>query len=182
MSTYFEQGRYRGRINAQGFTEASTGNPQFFITFDVLGVYDPASPEGPRPTKQGTRTIFRAITDATIDYLLEDLKSLGYDKQSFAFLDPGQHEHHSFVGQEIDAICTHKEHNGAMNEKWSLSRGGGQLNVKPVDSTAIRRLDALFGAKLKANASSSKKPAPQPVASRGEAPWDGGQGDDDIKF
>lgn len=165
MSITYAQARYRGRIVSQALSESSTGNTQFVLTFDVLGVYDPTQPEALLTTTPGQRSIFRSITEKTIEYFLEDLKYLGFDKGTFGALDPASQNHHSFVGQEIDALCSHEEYNGAQKERWQLSRGGGGLTLKPVDSKAVRSLDALFGAKLKQNAApSAKKPAKQQAA------------------
>lgn len=165
MSITYAQARYRGRVVSQALSETGTGNTQFVLTFDILGVYDPTQPEGLLQTTPGQRSVFRVITEKTIEYFLEDLKYLGFDKGTFGALDPASPNHHSFVGQEIDALCSHEEYEGKMKERWQLSRGGGGLNLKPVDSKAVRSLDALFGAKLKANAApSAKKPATQQKA------------------
>ncbi len=166
MSITYQAGRYRGRIVAQALSETSTGNTQFVLTFDVLGLYDPTQPETLAMAPEGQRSVFRVITEKTIDYFMEDLKYLGFDKATFGALDPSSPNHHSFAGQEIDVICSHEEYEGKQREKWSLSRGGGGLNLKPVDNKAVRRLDSLFGAKLKANAApTSKKAATQQAAS-----------------
>lgn len=165
MSISYEKGRYRAVIASQTMSESSTKNTQFVLTFDLLGMYDPTEPDALRPVQHGQRSVFRAITEKTIDYFLEDLKYLGYDKPSFANLDPSHPQCHNFKGQEIDVICDHETYQDKLREKWSLSRGGG-LNLKPADNTAVRKLDALFGSKLKQNAApTTKRPEPQPAAS-----------------
>lgn len=139
-------------------SETKTGKPQFVLTFDLLGLRDPTQPDTLIRVTPGQRSCFRVITEKTIDYVIEDLKYLGYDKPSFGPLDPSSPQHHSFKGQEIDVVCTHEDYEGNMQERWSLSRGGG-LNLKPVDNATMRKLDSLFGGKLKANASPSAKTA-----------------------
>lgn len=159
MSIVYAPGRYRGVIAAQALSETKNGNTQLVLTVDLLGAYDPSQPDSLVRVQTGQRSVFRVITEKTIDYVLEDLKYLGYDKPTFGPLDPAHPEHHSFKGQDVDLICAHEEYNGQEQERWSLSRGGG-LNLKPVDNTTVRKLDALFGAKLKANAAPTSKAAP----------------------
>lgn len=159
MSIVYQPGRYKGVVAAQAMSETKTGNTQFVLTIDLLGFCDPSQPDSLTRVPPGQRSVFRVITDKTIDYVLEDLKYLGYDKPTFGPLDPSHPQHHSFKGQEVDLICAHEEYNEQMQEKWSLSRGGG-LNLKPLDNAALRKLDALYGAKLKANAAPTSKSAP----------------------
>lgn len=159
MSIYYPPGRYRGRVVGQAMTMTKKEEPQFVLTFDLVGLYDPSQPEALAAVNPGQRSVFRVINQNTIDYMIQDLQYLGFDKASFGLLDPSVDGHHSFIGREIDALCSHEEYEGAQREKWQLSRGGGGMNLKPADNTAMRKLDALFGAKLKANAAPTKKSA-----------------------
>jgi len=154
----YDPGRYKAVVAAQAMSETKTQKTQFVLSFDLLGMCDPTQPDSLIRVTPGQRSCFRVLTEKTIDYFLEDLKHLGYDKPSFGPLDPSHPQHHSFKGQEIDVICAHEEYEGNMQERWSLSRGGG-LNLKPVDNAALRKLDSLWGGKLKANASPSAKTA-----------------------
>lgn len=164
MSVFYEKGRYRCRISKQGLTAASTGTTQFFLQFDVLARV--IGPNAEAEVQQYTRTMFRAITEKTIPYLLEDLQALGFHGGSFAELDPDNSSHQSFVGQEIAMYCNHEtDQKGSPREKWGVARSAGEMEVRPPEKTEIRKLDALFGKQLRAacGTHSNVKPMPQPL-------------------
>src|SRR5436305_14882406 len=84
-----EQGNYRGRIGDYGVYQSTAGqqHPPVFVTSGLTGRYDPATGElGPCPPE--TRTYTKAITSKTIDWVLADLKAIGFDRDGFRYLDP----------------------------------------------------------------------------------------------
>ena len=173
-----ETGVYVCRILEQGLSEATTGTPQFWLRFEVLGKPDPANPDNYLAASvKRERTMFRAITEKTIDMLTEDLEQLGFQGTSFRDLQPGTPNHYSFVGQDIDMYCKHETYNGAPHEKWQLSRPGGGMDLKELEPTKLRQLDALFGKALKGIAKPAGAAAARP-ASNGTAA--AAVSDDDI--
>lgn len=154
MSLYYDVGLYLGQVTAQAMGETKNGNTQFVLTFNVLGKIDQTEPDKLIQCEQYQRSVFMVFTEKTIDFLLEQLQSIGFHKPSFSFLDPSRPDHQSFVGQEIEFWCKHSEWEGKVSEKWSISNGGG---MKPVQPAAIRKLDAMYGAKLKGAAVESTK-------------------------
>lgn len=164
MSIFYQEGPYVGEIISQALGKAKTGTPQFILQFKVLDggpVY--------------TRTIFMAITEKTVEFVVAALEKLGYGAGTFGALDPSHPNHESFVGRQIDVYCRHEnDQNGNLREKWSISRGASAFKVDPLDNRELRKLDALFGKQL---------PKPAPVSSPPRPLADGTViTDDDIPF
>jgi hypothetical protein len=167
MAAYYEEGRYRGEIVAQALGENKNGNPEIQITATVLALHRPDN-SGTDPVPNYERTVFMTITDKTFDWVLETLRSLGWQGTSFKELDPQMEGHFSFVGVECDLLCKHSEWNGTVREKWSILRqGGNRPQVKPLEHKAVRALDAKFGKKLKELAKGPKA-APAAAKAQGE--------------
>lgn len=144
---FYEKGVYRCEVVSQAMGEASTGTPQFVLRFKVqariLGDEEEAVTEY-------ERTCFRSITEKTIPYFLEDLKTLGFEGGSFKDLDPNTPGYHSFRGAVIDMICNHEnDQKGEPRERWSIRQAGGSIEVKPLEPAKYRQLDNLFGKALK---------------------------------
>lgn len=196
----YEVGRYYGRVTRQAMGETSNGNAQFVLSFLILGKVNLADPGGDLLTcPQGERSVFRTITDKTIDYVIEDLKALGYTKPSFKYLDPGTPGFEDFTGKELEFFCDHKldnrdDHQGELREQWGIARASSGPKVNPLDAKKARGLDALFGKQLKSLAADA---APSTAAPKGRSPAtmdeppveDGNRalqeaaaGDDDIPF
>lgn len=158
MSAFYEVGKYTCEITGQALTTAGTGTPQFMLQFKVLGLTDLDDPtKYIRARAQYTRTFYRAITDKTIPYFIEDLQSLGYVHGSYRFLDPKTEGFQDFTGNYIDMWCAHEEgRDGDDREKWSIARTTGptaakKLEAKPLEASKVRELDNLFGKHLKGN-------------------------------
>lgn len=156
---YFEEGRYRGEIVAQALGQARTGTPQIVLRFKVLEFEN-----GTPVQNQYERTIYRALTVNTMPYVIEDLKTLGYTRDSFRFIDPVDPNHHSFIGQEFVAFCQHKAgQDGGLREQWGIAKdGGGKLEVEPLESKKLRELDNLFGKQLRSELGQGKTTAVAP--------------------
>jgi hypothetical protein len=160
---FYEIGRYACKVTNQALGEAKTGTPQFILQFTVMGKVDPSDPSRYIPgAAQYERTHYRAITDKTIQYFLEDLKILGFKGASFKELDPSNSNFHDFRGQDVDMWCGHENgQDGKPREKWGVARVGSTLEVKPIEPKKLRDLDNLFGKQLKTlSATPGTRPAP----------------------
>jgi hypothetical protein len=138
----YEPGRYRGRITGHGAFKSPAGQqlPTVFLTFDLIGRYDPATGElGPCPP--GTRTFTRAITANTFRWLLADLKTIGFDKNGLKYLDPGVPGAADLCNREVDFVCIHEAYQGLVRERWSIGRGP-RTKLAQGD---LEELDARFG-------------------------------------
>jgi hypothetical protein len=180
-SPFYQPGQYVAEVTQQALGEAGTGTPQFVLRVKILGRPDPAEPDSYVPVQQYERTIYRAITENTIDYVMEDLKTLGFAGNSFSDLDPASPNHQSFAGKQIDVYCKHEDdQKGNTREKWGLSGRQKALEVKPLDSKKTRSLDSLFGKNLKTIAQTAKPAAVQRSVAVADNPH--GITDDDVPF
>lgn len=180
---FYEPGTYRGTITNWGLTKAKTGTPQFFVTFDILGKVDQSAPDAQLISCQaGERTIFRAITDKTIEWITGDLEQLGYPFDSFDQLERQHAAAHDFAGIEIPVRCEPHVYEGKASESWSFAwGGGGKFEATPPNKSEVSKLNALFGKKMKAartapvavagKPSHVGGPVGRPVAATGDIPF-----------
>jgi len=182
VSAFYSVGRYACKITEQAMGEAKTGTPQFVLRFKVMGQVDPEDPSKYIPAEQQyERTHYRAITEKTVPYLMEDLKTLGFQGTSFRDLDPQTPGFHDFRGYDVDMWCAHEpDQSGSNREKWGVARTGGALEVKPLEPKKLRDLDNLFGKHLKGLKSQAPNPTQQPKPQ--EQTVGAGITDDDVPF
>jgi len=153
----YDPGTYWGKVTNQQLGTTSNGNPQFVLSFSVRGIVDPADPEGELlGCPPGERSVYRVITDKTIAFVLEDLARLGFEGDDFAQLDLQTPGCQDFTGLELAFFCQQDTYDGKVREKWGLARGGG-ANIKPLESSDLRSLNAMFGKELKAQSRELKK-------------------------
>lgn len=179
----YEHGRYAVRITDQGFAQAKTGTTQFVLAFDIIGKVDPKDPNTLIAVPEGNRKIYRAITENTITWILDDLKALGVDElTSWSLLDPATPGYIDLTGKEVDANCGSKKgQDGKDYEDWAIAHGTG--GGKPIERAAgkeVQNLDRMFGRFLKKAAvpAARRVPVPQRVAE----PVGVGVTDDDVPF
>lgn len=161
---FYAKGRYVAEVLEQALGKAQTGTVQFVMKVKILSCLTPVSDV----EQQYDRTIFLAITEKTMEYVVPKLQGIGYTRDSLKFLDANLSNHHSFVGQQIEVFCNHEnDREGHLREKWDIAKQGSKpLEVTPVESSALRSLDMLFGRAVKQSGGSAAtaKPKPQPVA------------------
>lgn len=146
----FDPGRYACRSNRVELGEAKTGTAQIVIAFTPLGRIDPADPEGQLIScPDWERTIFRSITDKTIDWVLKDLAVLHYTHETFDYLSTDHPQYDPLRGIDFQATCEHQMYEGKQQERWQIAHAGGSVVVKLLDPKDIRKLNALFGKQLK---------------------------------
>lgn len=170
MSVHYDQGRYSARITGQTLAVNRSGNPELQLQ---ITPYQFHRQDG--PVQLGTdwpRTVYLALTEATLGttdrpgWVLSTLSYLGFAGTSFAELDPENPDHHSFIGRDVEARCTHDAYEGKEREKWTISRPGGSAATGGrIDKKGLRALDARFGKLLKTLATkrhgqSATSPAP----------------------
>jgi hypothetical protein len=163
---FFQPGKYICTVTGQALGETSNHNPQFVLRFKVLGTPDPKDANSYIPTaQQYERTHYRAITEKTIEYFVEDLKTLGFTGASYSELDPSSSRFFDLRGREVEMYCSHEAgQDGGQRERWGIARQATPLEVVPLERSKMRQLDNLFGKHLKGLKQAS---APQP---RGNEP------------
>jgi hypothetical protein len=145
---YYAEGVYVGEVIGQGLGLTKNGNRQFVLQCKILGTpiddsYIPAS-------QQYTRTVYRVITDKTMEYVARDLEALDFDgSNGFGPLDPEHPRHQSFKGHQVNLYCKHEDDlQGFPRERWSIANGAASLTLTPVEKKDIRELDQLYGKML----------------------------------
>jgi hypothetical protein len=174
---YYKPGRYWGKVTHQRVGKTSKGNPQLVISFLILGVVNPADPDGDLLPcgEHYERSVFRVITENTIEYVQADVKKLGWSGEQWHQFDEEAADCVSIVRNELAFSCTHEPHyeTGEPVEKWSIGQNSMGPNVEALSDSEYRKLDAMFGRALKTNGKrtatpTAKKEAPQPAAPSGE--------------
>ena len=152
---HFQIGRYWGKLTNQQFGKAKSGNPQIVFSFLLVGMVDPKDPEGDLlACTQYERSIFRAITEKTVEYVLEDLAALGFTGNSYQQISLDHPHCCDLRDTEIALFCQHEEdnrpeHAGEIRERWSIARANSGPKVDTLDDKDARKLDAMFGKQLK---------------------------------
>lgn len=173
---FYEIGPHVGEVISQALAEAGTGTAQFVLRVKILGT----------PTNDGSyeshktqyeRTLYMALTEKTMSWVAPALVQLGFKGTQVSQLDPSHPQHQSFVGDQVDLWCGHREDNkGGWRENWNISNQTERERT-PLDAKKTRQLDSLFGKALK---QSGAAPAtPPPTATRQNNPE---ISDDDIPF
>lgn len=182
-------GRYWGRITHQRLGKSSNGNPQIMVSFVVLGKVNVSDPDGDLlpVMQQYERTVFRVITENTIDWVTQDLDKLSWVGDDWATFDEGHPSCCQIVGNELGFFCKHEAHyqTGEPREVWSIAQDNMGPTVIPLESSELRKLNALFGKALKARANVDRKEAPvcAPVPKAAVTQTgDDRTSDDDIPF
>lgn len=172
---YYAEGRYRCEVTDQGIGAAKTGTIQIVFKFRVL--------EGTQPVceveNQYERTLYLAVTEKTLEYVVPKLRSMGYDRYGISFIDLNNPRHHDFRGKEFEAYCKHENDlQGEPREKWDVASNGGSkpLDLKAPDSKALRNMDMLFARAAKnmgqsAPASAGPQAVPKQASEDSEVPF-----------
>ena len=167
-----EKGKFRGRVKDYGVFKSTAGQQHetVFVSIELIGGYTATGELGPCPAE--TRTYSKAITTKTIDWVMSDLKAIGFDRDSFRYLDPEVPGAVDLFDREIDVVCDHETYNGTTRERWSIHR---EPTRKKLRRDELTELDARYGDKLKrvfgkaTAGNSSVAPGPAP-------------GSDDVPF
>lgn len=175
---FYEVGLHVGEITSQAVTKASTGTKQFVIGVKILGAVN-VKGEMVAHRQQYNRSIFWAVTEKTVPFVIEKLNTLEFEGTAASQFDPHHPHHVSMVGRQVDLWCRHEQRqSGEWGEKWDVSTGGGGREYEELPAKEMRELDALFGKAL-----TGAKKAQQPASYQpGSAEADLGITDDDIPF
>jgi hypothetical protein len=153
-----EMGKYRARVTDYGVTRSTGGqqHPTVFVTGKLTGRVGADGEVIPCPPE--TRTYTKAITPKTIDWLISDLKEIGYDRPGFKYLDPEVPGAVDLFDREITMVCDHESYEGSTRERWSIFREPAR---KKVARDELDRLDARFADELRKGFGPGK-PAAEP--------------------
>ena len=165
---FYQIGRYFGRVTHQKVGETKKGDAQLILQFVVIGKVNPTDVDGTTmlPVEaEFERTIFRTINDNTIDWIMQDLDTLGWYGQHWRDFDESSSAFVSMVGSEHVFRCDHDTYEGTTREKWSVAGDG--MVVKPLADDKAKQLEVLFGRHLQVRkkpiADTTVAPKPTPV-------------------
>lgn len=157
MITY-DKGRYKIKVQAQGFSESKEKKtPFFFLEGKVVAAMDPATGDWSETELQYTRTLSLWLTDKTAEQTAERLQSLGWNGK-WSDLDPSNRNFHDFNGTEVVVDCKHDKYDGGESEKWEWPYDGG--NMFENDPSITKKVEAMFGRNLKRPASKTTNAPP----------------------
>lgn len=156
MAVYYSPGRYSCRIKQQGIEKSKKGKDMLVFVFRPEAVI--GRDEEGNDTLDGSifaehdrtaRLVIDPANEAGMDYTMKKLRFAGFTGITFSELN--------LVDKLVILKCEPSEYNGKETESWEFPLPElGEREVKALDSKEARRLDALFGKKLKEGA----KPAP----------------------
>ncbi len=173
MTIHYQPGEYWGDVVDHGLTEAQTGTPQLYVRFLVLGKVSAVDPEQyDEAGEQYERTVYRPITDKTIDFVTEDMERLDFHGTMFEDFKADGPGDFDIRGTQFKFFCKHEVYNHVQKEKWSIAR---ERTTTPVADDAMKRLQTTFGKYLKPLAKSgpaaaSSGPATGSLAPPAESP------------
>lgn len=156
---FYEKGLYVCRVVQQGHGTSKNGNPMILLGIEphYLVLHNPdGSEELELTTQRYERTVRLVVaTDDQKDYALLKLRHAGFVGTSFSELN--------LIGADVRCQCDHQpgqgEHADRVYEQWDLQLPPRERQeLEPLDKAAARKLDALFGRRLKAGGS---QPAPR---------------------
>lgn len=158
MSAFYEPGLYHVRVEDQGLTVASTGRPMVVLRVKVLARVDESQVDLPAYTvaQMHDRTIRLVVGDDDVsrEFVLSKLRYAGWTGQRFETLQ--------LVGYTCQARCRHGVYNSQAVEDWDLALPPREPKPLPHDPNVARRLNALFGRRL-------REPSGQATAAAGTA-------------
>jgi len=169
VTRYYDQGRYKLKVIGAALGESSGGNPQVEIGIEILGFADPQ--EGYVTVQGPQQTVYLSLTEGTLGtpqnpgWVWQTLKDLGFIGPSFSDLQP-------LIGQVRDGELKYETWEGVDRGKWTIYRARGSEPMRPMDRSAVRKVDAKFGSLLKLMKGSELPPPSkqEPEAAPGPTP------------
>jgi len=147
----YEPGIYDCVIESQGLAEVDNEKrtPFFFLVFTPVG-------------GQYQCRLDLWITEPNRENFYRDLETLGFSGRSIMDLDPDNPNHHNFVGETVQLECRNepaRDDSGKVYDRWQLPYKPKALAPAKAEKNLARKLDAIFGASMKAKFGGKKKPA-----------------------
>ena len=181
---FYEPGYYACTVTQQAWGKSKNDHPQLifkhkpeYLVNAFIGDDGEVQQTRKRTAQQYERTIyltFPAHSEQAMDFALMKLRHAGFEGDDLRELN--------FAGQEILVECKHAPSNkepGQLFESWELPLPPRESEPMDSDDSVARKLNTLFGRKLKAGAKS------EPSANVAEAtnnPSEPGSLDSDIPF
>jgi hypothetical protein len=152
-----DSGRYRARIEDYGVFQATYGQQHLwaFVSFRLIGSYNPTT-GALEACPDETREYRKAFTDKAVEWVLRDLRAIGYDRDRLKYFDPEVEGAVDLFGREIVVRCEHKTYDGQTREEWSIAQA---QRPKRVATSVLDELDIQYRDEVK-KVLGPQKPAP----------------------
>lgn len=183
----FDNGKYRFRVESQGFGKNNSGSTHFFLYGRPMAFIHPDGNEYACDDKP--RTIKLTVSEKSAPHVRKKLEAIGWQPdQAWSNLNPNSQVHHSFVGIDIVAECTLTQGQtpGRWFDNWDLPYEGEPMVNDP---GLASELDAMFGrggspqrAPAAAPAARAQQRAPINAPSSAPQDFESHPADDDIPF
>jgi len=162
---HYREGFYSAEVIGQRMTETRNGNPQFELSIQPVSRIE-GHAEFPLDEIGPTRCLYMVITPKTGGWVLDGLRLIGFEGDSFSQLDNslGGDNFHSFIGKTVRVLCRHETWEEVTREKWRISTYQFELAATAVSRQKIRELDALFGTQLNTPPPSGKSQSDDEIA------------------
>ena len=153
-----DPGLYRGEIIDQSLTKSKDkGTPGIFITVVVYAKLFKNEPVLIPEDQQKEGIIKMWITKKTVDFVVRDLRAMGFTGNEWSQINLTRAGHQDLRGKDIKLLCRHEYWQDEPRERWHLARYDS--NAAQLDDKESDYLQAMFGKVLK----SAPKPAPKPA-------------------
>ena len=150
-AVYYAEGNHVAEVLSQELSASrNKGTPQLVLKVGILGVPN-ADGTYEKHKQQYERYVTLYLTEGTMPYVLEHLKTLGFTGTSLAQLNTDHPDHIDLAGNQVDLYCQHETYEGKERERWQISSQQSAAAV-PLDAKKLRQLDALFGKGLREQA------------------------------
>lgn len=115
----------------------NNGNLFFFLDFKVIGPQSDSGEDGVAFSRPESRSLRRALVPRGLDWLMADLRQLGFEGKELARLDPTAPNAHDFSGREFTAVCEYKDSQDGTKtyEEWRLVQARQKASVEQKANT-----------------------------------------------
>lgn len=148
---YYRPMMHLCRVNEQGWTETTKEPKRPMLVFKIQPLAEIIrGPDGEEtfndvPPSQYDATLRMVVdpkNEKSMDFALKKLRYAGFVGESFADLN--------LVGAEIRCMNEHSDYEGKTYDQWDFALPPlDQAPLNPLDNAAARKLDTLFGKRLK---------------------------------
>lgn len=169
---FYAEGAYMGEVTDVAVGESKNGHPMVTVKFlPMSSVSSYLDDDGQivaslTPTikkyERTTRIVIKADDERSLEFALLKLRTAGWQGESFREID-------TLRGETINLTCHHEEgtgqYSGKVFERWELPLPPRESEPMETDTSVARKLDALFGRKLKTGAAKAETaPATAPAS------------------